>query len=129
MTEALILFPDIEALVIAVVNADFATSFTGVTASTKNQGADEYLKVTRTGGPRETLISERAQLLLEAYSPSEVRAIAILGRARALLFAQAGTIFGVNEISGPANLPDPLTSQIRYTQLLGVRTRGTVSAP
>jgi len=36
------------------------------------------------------------------------------------------TIYGVRELSEPANLPDHVYDQIRYTQKFQVRARGTV---
>ncbi|WP_269939012.1 hypothetical protein [Arthrobacter sp. HY1533] len=86
----------------------------------------QFLKVVRTGGTNETLISDRAQITLEAYATKEVDAVALLSTARAWLNAADGMIFGVTELSGPVNLPDPITSNIRYTMTLWVRIRGVV---
>jgi hypothetical protein len=85
-----------------------------------------FLKIIRTGGTRETLISDRAQITLEAYAVKETEAINLLSTARAWLNAADGMIFGVTELGGPVNLPDPTTSNIRYTMTLWVRIRGVV---
>jgi hypothetical protein len=126
----LIEFADVEALVIEAITDDFTTSNPGVPAATKvpNPRPEEFIRVIRAGGPRETLISENAFVLVEAWAATEARAVKLLNRARAVLFAQDGALFGVTEIGGPSNLPDPTTSQVRYTSTLGVRARGTATA-
>lgn len=85
----------------------------------------EFLRVLRTGGPRETLTTEAAQITVEAWAQSKARAALILSQARAILNRSEGTIFGVREFSGPANLPDPTTAQIRFTMSFQIRARGT----
>lgn len=126
-TAEIIDFGDIEAEVIAILKLDFETSLPGVKVSTKKQPGD-FLKITRSGGTKESMVHENARVLLEAYGSTETRAIAILSRGRGVLNAQQGVLFGVTEVGGPNNLPDPTTHQIRYTQLLGVRKRGAVTA-
>lgn len=123
----LIVFPNVEALIVQVLTDELATRLPGVGVGTKLKPGD-FVRVTRTGGPKETLISEQAIVLLEAYAESGLRAFEILSIARAVLNAQDGQIFGVIEISGPANLPDPTTSQTRFTQTFGARVRGSISA-
>ena len=126
----LIGFPDVETLILSVINPELATRLPGVQGYTKVPltRPNEFVRVIRFGGPSETIISENALIIIEAWAQSETRAVTILNMVRAILHAQDGSIFGVTEISGPNNLPDPLTSQIRYTQNLGVRVRGTVIA-
>lgn len=119
----LIIFDDVEAAVVGALTAEFETRMPDVGIGVKLEPGD-FIKVTRTGGPKETLISEQATVLLEAYS-EDGDPVAILSLARAVLNSQDGLIFGVKEFSGPADLPDPSTSQTRYTQLFGVRVRGT----
>lgn len=126
----LVVFPDVEALVVTALNAAFATRMSGVRWSTKvpNPRPDEFGRVLRTGGPAETLVTENAQITLEGWALTEARASAILNLGRAIAFEFNGTLFGVTEIGGPINLPDPDSSQYRYTATLGVRARGTVTA-
>lgn len=86
----------------------------------------EFIRVLRTGGPKETLVSEAAQITVEAWAQTEARASLLLSQCRALLNAADETIYGVREFSGPANLPDPLSANIRYTMSFQIRARGTV---
>lgn len=123
----LIIFPDVEAATVGELSAALTIRLPGVGIGTRLQPGD-FIRVTRTGGPKETLISEQAIVLLESYSEDETRAERNLAVARAVLNSQDGLIFGVEEFSGPANLPDPTTSQTRYTQTFGVRVRGSVTA-
>lgn len=125
----LIIFPDVEAATVGELSAALTGRLPGVGIGTRLQPGDgDFIRVTRTGGPKETLISEQAIVLLESYSEDETRAERNLAVARAVLNSQDGLIFGVEEFSGPANLPDPTTSQTRYTQTFGVRVRGSVTA-
>lgn len=126
----LILFPDVEALVIQVVNASMTELGRVARASTRapSPRPAEWVRVERFGGPRESIISENAQIIIEFWSGTETDSAYGLALVRAVLNSQDGQLFGVTEISGPSELPDPDTSQIRYTQNFGVRVRGSVLA-
>lgn len=86
----------------------------------------EFIRVMRTGGAKETVRSEAAQITVEAWAGTEARAFDLLSTARAILNAADAQLFGVREFSGPANLPDPTTAQIRFTMSFQIRARGTV---
>lgn len=86
----------------------------------------EFVRVLRTGGLKESVISEAAQITVEAWAQTEARASDLLSTARAILNAADATLFGVHEFSGPINLPDPTTAQIRFTMTFQIRARGTV---
>ena len=85
----------------------------------------EFFRVLRTGGAKETMRSEAAQITVEAWAQTEARAADLLSTARAILNAADAQLFGVREFSGPANLPDPTTAQIRFTMSFQIRARGT----
>lgn len=126
----LIIFPDVEALVVQVINAAMADLGRSTRASTRapSPRPADWVRVERFGGPRESIISENAQIIIEFWSGNETDAAYGLALARAVLNSQDSQLFGVTEISGPSELPDPDTSQIRYTQNFGVRVRGSVLA-
>lgn len=86
---------------------------------------DEFIRILRTGGVKETLRSEAAQITVEAWAQTEARAFELLNNARALINAADGTLFGAIELGGPANLPDPSSAQIRCTMSFQIRARGT----
>lgn len=120
-----VLFRDIEALVCTYLRKPLLGSIQiGIRIPSTRPA--EFIRVMRTGGPRETVASEAAQITVEAWAQSESRASLLLSQCRALLNAADETIYGVRELSGPANLPDPVSSQIRYTQSFQVRARGAV---
>lgn len=124
MAEA-VLYRDIEALVCMFLRKPLLGSIQ-IGIRIPNPRPNEFIRVLRTGGPKETLVSEAAQITVEAWAQTEQRASLLLSQCRALLNAADETIYGVHEFSGPANLPDPLSAQIRYTQSFQVRARGTV---
>lgn len=119
----LIVFPDVEDLAISVLNTDgrSGVSWYGRVPAAR---PDEFGRVLRVGGVRETLISDAAELVLEAWAQTDARAVEILNLGRAILAAQDAVLFGCREISGPANLPDPTTDQVRYTLTIQIRVRG-----
>lgn len=84
----------------------------------------EFLLVLRTGGIKETLRSEAAQITVEAWAQSKARASDLLSSARAILNAADGALFGVEEFGGMGDLPDPTTAQIRFTMTFQIRARG-----
>lgn len=124
----IVVFPDVEALVIQVLNTDPRVPAKWATEIPAAR-PDEFGRVKRFGGPRESLLSENANLIVEAWALTEVRASAILNLARAVLASQDGPLFGYSELGGPNNLPDPTVPDMaRYTLNISVRVRGSVLA-
>jgi len=123
--------PDTEALVIAALTDGLPQVGLTVHVGTQipNPRPLSFVRVIRAGGTQETLVSEQAWIIVEAYAPLEVDASHLLSVCRAILHAQDADLFGVFEVSGPVNLPDPTTSQVRYTQTVGIRARGTSVTP
>lgn len=118
-----VLFPDVE---LAVCNALRSTALGGLPVGIKVPPVRpaEFIRVLRTGGVTETIRSEAAQITVEAWAQTEFRASAILAICRAILSRSEGALFGAKELSGPINLPDPSTAQIRYTMSFHIRARG-----
>lgn len=129
-----IVFPDVEAIVISYLNAEFAARSETARASTKvpKTRPTKFVRVLRTGGPSE-FIMDRAQLTLEAWANKATDAIALMQLTRGLMHAidrvtYSGStyqFYAPQEFSGPANLPDPDSSQERYTETFSVGVRGT----
>lgn len=118
-----VLFPDVELAVCNALRNPLINLPVGVKVPTTRPA--EFVRVLRTGGFAESLRSEAAQITVEAWAQTETRASLILSQCRAVLNRSEGALFGVIEMSGPANLPDPTTAQIRYTMSFQVRARGT----
>lgn len=125
LTDApLIRFPDAEKVVRQYLLPLMAPG-TKIASRVPNPRPPVWLRVMRTGGARESRFVDRPQITLEGWGPDEDTASKMLEDARTFLNAAGGQIFGVEEVGGPANLPDPTTAQIRYTMTLWVRIRGT----
>lgn len=122
-----ILFPDPVELALAALNPELAAYEPGVVAYGRVPSArpHQFVRVIDGGGGQETFITENATLIVEGWAQTETRASQIVRVARAILLAQHGALFGVTTIARPTNLPDPTTSQERYTSTIGARVRGT----
>lgn len=118
-------FPDIEDLLSTHLGSALA-----VPAGTKPASVAPFLRVLRTGGPPATRVSDSPQVTVEAWHPRESGAIRLLEDARQVMSNLPGTaldgfrIKSVEIIGGPVNLPDPSTSNYRYTLTAVVQIRG-----
>ncbi|WP_045076269.1 hypothetical protein [Psychromicrobium lacuslunae] len=130
MAVEIIRFPDIEKLLCKYLTNMLAlTDQAGVKAGTKVpvKRPRAFVRVLRTGGARQNVIYDRAQITVEAYADDEVTAedIAQLCRGFIHRIDQVDDVqfYRVDEFAAPANFPDPLTSQTRYiaTYQIGVR--------
>lgn len=118
--------PDAEQLLI-----DYLAPVLAVPVGTKAAAGNEFVRLIRTGGPRPTLVTDRPQITFEAYSSRGSTAWALAEKARIAVFALAGTRLGtvsikeVEEVGGPANLPDPVFPALtRYSFTLAIHLRG-----
>lgn len=90
-----------------------------------------FVTLVRGGGPRHDIVTDNPTVLVEAWAEDDETAHDLAQLARALLFATAGsvvqgvTVYRVDEFAGPANLPDPESSQSRFVFTLSPRVRGT----
>lgn len=132
MSAEWVILPDTEILVCTALRKGLPLIGLGsvhVGTQIPNPRPDTFVRVIRAGGTQETLVSEQAWIIVEAFAPMESDASYLLSVCRGILHAQDDAVFGVFEISGPVNLPDPTTSQVRYTQTLGIRARGNSVTP
>jgi len=109
---------DVEGAFITVLRAA-----TGVHVSTRvpSTRPDRHIKVTRAGGTRWNLITERPLLIVECWAPDSVAAFNLASQAWAALNAADGSVVnGIalalddNSLSAPINQPDPDTTNPRY---------------
>jgi hypothetical protein len=122
-----IAFPDVEATVVSHL-----ASLVDAPVSTRvpNPRPTSFVLAFRTGGPRDSLVIDSAQLTIECWAPETVAAADLARTVRAHLGAMTGlTIGGVHvgrvaEMSGPANLPDPTSGDARYTWSIVLPVRG-----
>ena len=83
----------------------------------------------RTGGPKTNIVVDGAQLTIESWAASSDLACANAEAVRAQLNAlpwrfETPAIYKVEEMSGPAELPDPVSSSRRFTWTVLVHVRG-----
>jgi metal-dependent amidase/aminoacylase/carboxypeptidase family protein len=103
-----------------------------VRSKVPNPRPDAFYTVTRTGGPKRNLVTDEAQITVEAWGPDDETAHDMAQAARAYLNAMVGQtvngapVYRVDELAGPANIPDPLSEQPRYSQSFAVAIRGEV---
>ena len=92
-----------------------------VSQKTPNPRPGVFVTVRRTGGPRREMVVDAAQLTIEAWAQSSHEASNLAQEARSHVHAMRGADLGgpivcrVEELSGPAYLPDPTSDQDRYT--------------
>lgn len=89
-----------------------------------------WVRVLRTGGPQVDLITEDAQITLEAWADTPVAAEDLAYDVRHALQRMRRSnldgiaVYRVAELAGPAYLPDPESHQPRWTFTVSVRARG-----
>lgn len=124
----MVLFPDAVDVVIAALDADLPEP---VRSRIPNPRPDTFVLVRRTGGPKRNVVTDGAQVTVESWALTDEAAADLAQEAREILNDLPGQIIGgvpvyrVDEATGPADLPDPLSSQPRYTQTFSVALRGT----
>lgn len=133
MAPEVIVFPDVEELVVAYLNAAFASLSETARASTKVPATRpaKFVRVIRTGGPS-SLVIDQAQLTLEAWASTAPVAAALMQLTRGLIKAidrvshegETFQFYRPVEFSGPANRPDPDSAMERYTETFSVGVRG-----
>ncbi|ALY10739.1 tail terminator [Arthrobacter phage Suppi] len=98
-----------------------------------NPRPSEFVILRRVGGVRRDLVTDEPTILVEVWANTESRAVRIAAIIQGLLhsYSQIGeySILGCDEISGPVNLPDGLSAQVRYTAtyVVAIRSNETVS--
>lgn len=131
MTEP-IEFPDAVAVVIEYLIDELAGvgDPVDVVSRVPTDRPARFVRISRTGGPRRTRVSDAAQISVEAWGPLEEDARDLAESCRALLFAMRGTtqqgvaVYRVSELGGPALLPDPTSDSPRYVFTHQVQLRG-----
>src|SRR5262245_57169489 len=129
MTEVIV-FPDVEALVVNYLSAALPGYGWDVHVGTKvpDPRPDEFVRVIVTGGTQRDLIVDQPTIALEAWAILEPRAADLAALCRGLLYAM-DVVDGVqfyhcDALSRPQNLPDPQSDQIRYTATYSLSYRG-----
>ena len=89
-----------------------------------------FTRIFRTGGPRTNLVVDGAQISVESWAATADLSATNAELVRAQLNAlpeQLGVtpaIYKIEEMSGPQELPDPVSSSRRFTWTVLVHVRG-----
>lgn len=85
-----------------------------------------FVRALRTGGPKHNLVTDAAQVTLECWADTDVAAHDLAQIVRGVVNAMpynAGC-YRVDELGGPADLPDPASNQSRCTWSILIYLRG-----
>jgi hypothetical protein len=130
------LFPDSAAAVIGAFNAQLPSlGFTGVPVRSRvpSTRPAQFVLVFRTGGPRVGVVTDAAQLTIEAWAANDADAHDLAQACRAILGSLEGAVVGgvtvikVIPFGGPGYLPDPQSDQPRYSWSESVVVRGAAA--
>lgn len=128
MAIGVITFPNAAALVITRLRT--ALPALTIVHDVPNPRPATFVRVFRTGGPKSTLVTDAAQLTIESWAADADTACTNAEAVRAHVNDLPGRVVGsstfylVEEFSGPAELPDPLSDSRRFTWTAAVHTRG-----
>lgn len=89
--------------------------------------AGQFIRVLRVGGSRRNVSTWVPTLAVESWGQRKSQAWELAQLVDSLMywFTEIGghAVYDVTEFAGPANLPDPLTDQARYTATYAVPIR------
>lgn len=122
-----VVFPDATAVTVTHLAGELEVP---VVSKVPNPRPDTFVRVRRVGGPRRDLVTDQAQLTVEAWAATDADAADLAQLARAHIHNMRGQVisgvacYRVTEMAGPANLPDPTTDHARYSLTIAVAMRG-----
>lgn len=129
-----IVFPDATATIADRLAAELTdrNDDTPVVSKVPDPRPTEFVLVRRTGGISRAVVVDDALVTIESWGPDDETAHDRAQLCRGILLASVGAqqgdvvIYRVTEVSGPGNLPDPVSEHPRYSQTFSVALRGAV---
>lgn len=129
-------FSDAEQIIVDWLSSELTAYGTTVAVSTRvpSPRPTTFVRVLRSGGVIYSRVTEAAMITVDCYADKESDAEALAQKVRALLRYAPGQLvspvcYRVDEVGGPVNEPDPLTSQARYSQTFEIHLRGSDLEP
>lgn len=126
------LHPDAPLAIADVLQVRHRATFGG-TLSTVNRIPNprpaEFVRVLGVGGVTRDRVTDVPTLAVEAWASTRSRAAELAQQVRAIMHSLEGAstagyaVLEVTEFAGPADLPDPLSDQHRYTATYAVAIR------
>jgi hypothetical protein len=127
-----IVFPDTEDLLVTFLAARLRARGYDipVTDAVPDQRPEAFVVVTRHGGTRRNIVVDQPTIGVECWHTADKPAHDLAQLVRALIHSLRGSgelgvaVYRVQEFAGPANLPDPVSAQPRYTFTVSIDVRG-----
>ena len=126
-----IVFPD--AVATLKVGLDDASLGVPVVHAVPHPRPAAFVQLTRTGGTNHAIVVDRAMVTVDCWAATSPAAMTLAQLVRAHLHAMNGevvdgtAVYGVNELAGPGEVPDPDsdTPRVRQTFQIGLRATAT----
>ena len=119
--------PDVIANLVALLAAELGVPVSSRRSPTATKDSDPSVVVRRTGGPSKGVASDNPTVTIEAWAPTTTESFQLLQSARLVVIeaAEQGRAGRrrYEEFAGPADLPDPSTTNPRHTLTASVVTR------
>ncbi len=116
-------FPAVEAALVAFLGPQIAPVKAAM--SVPKERPARFVKITRVGGRRSSLVHDEATVVFECWAESPYEAESLALRVRALVGSlDTPTVWYASEVGGPASFPDPETSSPRYQFTALIRSQG-----
>lgn len=119
--------PDVIANLIALLAAELGVPVSSRRSPTATKDSDPSVVVRRTGGPSKGVASDNPTVTIEAWAPTTTESFQLLQSARMVVIEAAeqgrAGLRRYDEFAGPADLPDPSTTNPRHTLTASVVTR------
>lgn len=119
--------PDVIANLVALLTAELGVPVSSRRSPTATKDSDPSVVVRRTGGPSKGVASDNPTVTIEAWAPTTTESFQLLQSARMVVIEAAeqgrAGLRRYDEFAGPADLPDPSTTNPRHTLTASVVTR------
>lgn len=112
--------PDVEAAAVSYLRAGLGSLAAKVSTVVPSTMPATMVRVSLTGGSRQNVASDAAQLTVECWAADGPTASNLARHAQALMFAAAGSVVAgvfvrrVESVGGVQSFPDPDTNKPRY---------------
>ena len=119
--------PDVIANLVALLASELGVPVSSRRSPTATKDSDPSVVVRRTGGPSKGVASDNPTVTIEAWAPTTTESFQLLQSARLAVIEAAeqgrAGLRRYDEFAGPADLPDPSTTNPRHTLTASVVTR------
>ncbi len=119
--------PDVIANLVALLASELGVPVSSRRSPTATLESDPSVVVRRTGGPSKGVASDNPTVTIEAWAPTTTESFQLLQSARLAVIEAAeqgrAGLRRYDEFAGPADLPDPSTTNPRHTLTASVVTR------